>query len=81
MVVFPRKNGCISSQIFKIQCSLQEDIFALSKQYKREKEVANEVLENDRHEQIFYESIDQWLCQANQVMKHVTTLVNDGNVP
>lgn len=47
----------------------------------KERKVANEVLGNDRHERKFYKSIDQWLCQANQVMKHVTTLVNNANVP
>lgn len=31
--------------------------------------------------EFYYKPIDQRLHQANQVMKHVTTLVNDANVP
>lgn len=80
MVVASCKNDCIGSWIFEIQCNLQEEFFAFFKQYKEDK-LANEVSWNNIHECKFYKFMDHWWHQAGQVMKHVTTLAKDSDLP
>lgn len=54
--------------------------YVFFKKYKENK-LVNEILGDHKRECKFYKYMDHWWHQACQIMKHITTLANDGDLP